>query len=311
MRFFTLIHIQEKEKSMHNVFVASFSDQIRLYLSCARQLASAFENIGLSLTVITNNQTYLKSIDDSYPYPILELPFSTQVPSGIKFYSAHYKLEIYAYLASLKDSYVGLIDCDLVCINTIPDSLKNAINKGIPLYYDITNQVAPAYGLGSIIKDKEKLLLNESIGTWAGGEFIAGPTSFFAELSLEVNSLKERYFSISSTFRHQGDEMITSSALERLKRNVLIEDAGSLMIVKRFWSVNPKHPQSKFDSYLDYFLLHLPSDKKFIASLKSEDTYVIGKKYKIYLNKKAVFRRIFKPFFPLLKYLITKFRSKP
>ncbi|WP_207533308.1 hypothetical protein [Desertivirga arenae] len=306
MELFTLIHVSRNEQSIHNNFVTSLKSQILLYLSCARQLAEGLKNQGVNLHVITNEEEYLRNLMPDYPFPIIQLQFKSVVPSGVKFFSAHFKLEVITYLASLDNEYVGLIDSDVVCVNDIPYSLRTAIDKRIPLYYDITSQVGPAYGLKNIIENKEKLLLERSLGLWAGGEFIAGPPSFFKKLDAEIASIREAYFANIQGFHHQGDEMITSIAIEKLKRTESILDAGALMIIGRFWSVKPKHYQNSINAYHNHFLLHLPSDKRFLVNNRTNSNGAFFREYKRYLIRKRVFRSIFSSMFPLIKYAIMK-----
>lgn len=274
MKFFTLIHICSSEESLHNSRTANFNEQIRLYLSCAKKLHYSLKLENVELSILTNDKAYLqKLLPDNFDIEIIELVFSLEVPSGIKFYSAHFKLEVFNFLAQLNDPYVGLLDSDIVCVNKMPRHFKNIVELGIPLYYDITDQTAPAYGIEILISDKEKLINKKSFGLWAGGEYISGPPSFFRALYQEVGIIKENYFSSFNTFHHQGDEMITSIAIEKLMvdENVRIVDAGSLGIIGRFWSPNTLHIQKSIKAYYNHFLLHLPADKNFIAALQNND----------------------------------------
>lgn len=210
---------------------------------------------------------------EEYLIEIVQLDFKSTFPSGIKFYSAHFKLEVFAWLASLPDDYIGLVDADMLCVNEMPDAFKKIISKKLPLYYDITDQVTPAYGAAQIIRDKERINEKPSIGLWAGGEFIAGPPAFFSKLSAEINKVQSNYLQHVHSLHHQGDEMLLSIAIEnsRTTGDCQVLDAGSLSIVARYWSYVPLHIQKQIEAYTDHFLLHLPSDKKFIARLKPDE----------------------------------------
>lgn len=306
MDLFTLIHVSRNEQSIHNNFVTDLKSQISIYLSCARQLAASLQAQGIVLHVITNEEDYLRNIMPDYPYPIIQLNFQLEVPSGVRFFSAHFKLQVIHYLSTLNADYVGMIDSDVVCVNELPYSFKTCIDKGIALYYDITSQVTPAYGIKSIIENKERLLDEKSLGLWAGGEFIAGSPAFFKKLDLEINQIKDQYFKNVRSFHHQGDEMITSIAVEKLKRTEPVQDAGALMIIARYWSVKPKHYQNSIDAYSQHFLLHLPSDKRFLVSRNEDLESDFFKDYKRYLIKKKVFRGIFSSLFPMIKFVMTK-----
>ncbi len=313
MKFFTLIHICRDEQSIHNnSFTRSFDEQISLYLECAKQLHRSLKREGISLAVLTNDKDFLQRLNtDGYNIDIIQLDFSLDVPSGIKFYSAHFKLEVFEYLSSLQEDYVSLVDSDMVCINKVPESFITIVKQKIPLYYDITDQVSPAYGASNIIKDKERISNSPSIGLWAGGEFISGVPAFFKKLSIEVNKYKGAYLEHFSTFHHQGDEVLTSVAIEQLKLygNTEIVDAGSLAIVGRFWSPRTLHVQKPVNAYGNHFLLHLPSDKKFIKRLAPDELMsdAFFNNYKKHLLKSRIVEHAIKGIKPYAKQLHKKF----
>jgi hypothetical protein len=268
MRLFTLIHLSEDQRSIHNAVVASFDEQIRLYLACARQLRRSLLPAGIELVVITNDAGRLRRVRSADDPSIVEIPFDLPVPSGIRFFSAHFKIDVFRYLGSLDDPYVGLIDADVLCVNPMPDSLRHAIRHGIPLYYDVTEQVAPAHGAATIVRDKQRLQREDSLGLWAGGEFVTGPPAFFRTLYAEAVDATPTYFAEFASFDHQSDEMPNSVAIERLvRRGTTIVDAGALAIIGRFWSARTLHRQKPLDAYREHFLLHLPADKAFLAAL--------------------------------------------
>lgn len=309
MTFYTLIHICRGEQSLHNNgFTRNFEEQIRLYLDCAKQLHRSLAAEGLDLVVLTNDKAALQAVNtDNYAIAIQELRFQLEVPSGIKFYSAHFKLEVFSYLASLPNAYVGLLDSDMLCVNKLPEAFKTAVQKQIPLYYDITDQMTPAFGAANIKRDKEILSGEPSVGLWAGGEFIAGPPRFFARLFAEVEKIKERYYQQATTLVHQGDEMLTAVAIENMKTagDFALLDAGSLSVVARYWSYVPLHVQKPVEGYADHFLLHLPSDKKFIARLQPDELKgaAFFRKYKRHIALSRTMETVFKNIKPYAKQL--------
>lgn len=312
MTFYTLIHICPDEQSLHNNgFTKSFAEQIRLYLDCAKQLHRSLVAEGWELVVLTNDKAFLQSLnEDGYKISIQQLQFGLDVPSGIKFYSAHFKLEVFSYLASLDEEYLALVDSDVLCVNKMPQAFATIIQQKLPLYYDITDQVMPAYGAKIIQQDKERIGGDVSIGLWAGGEFIAGPPSFFSLLSQEVNAVKKQYWQHAKTLHHQGDEMLTSVAIERIKKNgsVPLFDAGALSFVARYWSYVPLHAQKPLEGYFNHFLLHLPSDKKFIARLQPNELKgaAFFKKYRRHLSVSRTMETVFKNIKPYAKRIRKK-----
>jgi hypothetical protein len=201
--------------------------------------------------------------------PVQEIAFPLEVPSGIQFYSAHHKLDLFRHLGSLaEDEYVGVVDLDVIALGEAPPALTRAVEHGTPLAYEITHQVAPAYGRDAIARDVETLAGIPNEGCWFGGELLAGRPSFFRALCEEIDRFYAVYVREWPRFHHQGSETLTSAAVERLRhRGLEIADAGLLGIVTRFWSIVPRHPQPRFNRVPHPFLLHLPADKPFLATL--------------------------------------------
>jgi hypothetical protein len=249
---------------------------------------------------------YIRNISDKLN--CIEIPFSFKVPKDINFFAAHYKIDVFRYFASLSDSdYSFLLDSDVVCINKMPLNLANCINSNTPVYYDITSQVYPAYGRETIIKDKDTLMeIDSSTGIWAGGEFIGGDNKFFELLYQEVEDIRGNYIKNYKILHHQGDEALVSSAIEKLLKKKYICDAGLFGGIGRFWSGQTLHVQNNWKSYLNNFLLHLPSDKEFIAAINSiDDTFItqyekyvyIKNRVTSYMKLKALLKKYYKIFF--------------
>jgi hypothetical protein len=269
MKLFTLLHISQQETSTHNNRAKNFAEQIKVYVNCIRLLYNTLLQEGIEIELLTNDREYIVSLIGEPFINITELSFTMNVPSGLKFYSAHYKIEVYKFLSTYPDPYVGIIDNDIICVNAMPECLKNCISDQLPLYYDVSNQVFPAYGQEKILAEKVLISPTNRLGLWAGGEFIMGPPHFFAELYDEISLIKESYFKNAHLLHHQSDEFLSSIAIENymLKNDSLIMDAGILNIVGRYWSFPIKHQQRNIDEFLKCFLLHLPNDKKFLSSI--------------------------------------------
>jgi hypothetical protein len=268
MELFGLLHLEQRETTAVNVSVATFAEQIDVYLKNAILLARTLRTRGIGFTLLTNAPAQLSQrlIAIGSDLTVLEIPFVTAVPPGTRFYSAHFKFDAFRHLAGLDAPYVGLCDLDMVCNGDVPQSLRNVVANGSAICYDISDQVIPAYGASTIIRDLEQLHGLRSEGRWLGGEFLAGPPSFFKALCAEVDRLFEGYVRAVPTLHHVGDEALTSAAVEVLRQsNVYVADAGTLGIVRRYWSSKPLHAQAPFSACESTFLLHLPSDKKFLA----------------------------------------------
>lgn len=301
--FFGLLHICESEQTSVNITHRSFEEQISIYCNNAITLAKSLRNQNLDFTLLTNNRYFITQCVPSITehLKISEIPFKTRVPSGIKFYSAHFKVDAFHYLSTLKAEYVVLCDLDMICINNIPNSFLNVIKNSIPLCYDISNQVIPAYGHNVILEDLKAIHGYDSSGHWIGGEFLSGNPDFFHKLVSQIDILFDNYIKSIPNTHHVGDEAITSAAIEVLRRNgIYIGDAGSIGIVNRYWNAFVHNPQNPFKYFEKSFLLHLPADKKFLSKLAIHD--VDNKKF-VYLYKKEIQRKN-------IGKLIRKCRSK-
>lgn len=304
-KFYTLLYIDAEYHSLSNNGISGgFDKQMKTFIKCCEVLnKSLIYFTNHELIVLTNKKSYIENI--SKELKCVEIEFNFEVPRDIKFFAAHHKIDVYKYFSGLDDTdYSILIDTDVLCINKMPLNLINCINSNIPVYYDITEQVYPAYGRETIIKDKEVLMSEDkSTGLWAGGEFIGGDSEFFKLLYNEIELIKENYLNIYKNLHHQGDEMLVSSALEKIMRNKYVCNVGLFGGIGRYWSVKTQHVQNYWRSYVNNFLLHLPADKKYIATINYIDNRLI-KKYENYLNKKSIFSLI------ILKKIIKKIIKK-
>lgn len=306
IKFYSLLFIDLENQSLSiNGVTGAFDSQMETFIRCCDALNSSlafFAN--LELIVLTNNKSYIEN--KSRKFKCIEIEFAFKVPKDIKFFAAHYKIDVYKYFSQLSDSdYSFLIDSDVLCINKMPLNLLNCIKKNIPTYYDITEQVYPAYGREIIIKDKEFMMSgNTSIGLWAGGEFIGGDNKFFKLLYNEIISDQEKYLDNYNQFHHIGMEPLVSVALERIMQQIYVCNVGLFGAIGRFWSVKTRHIQNPWGSYVDKFLIHLPADKNFIASGSpiGEDLIL---RYESYLEEKEnLSKHTPNPFIILIKKTI-------
>jgi hypothetical protein len=276
-RLYGLLHLAEGNHSAENVLVNDFNYRLSVYLNCAITLFNCLRSKDIEFILLTNSKYELERIKPAgVTLPIEEIPFCTDVPRGIKFFSAHFKLDAFRYFSQLPEGYVGLCDLDMVCLNDFPRCLHNIIKQKIPLCYDISDQVIPAYGHEVIIRDLQSIHHVESEGRWYGGEFISGPPDFFLTLTKEIDLIYENYIKNLENLHTMGDEPTTSAALELIrKRGTYVADAGALGIVGRFWNAVVLHPQRPFEYFQQCFLLHLPADKRFLAGLSQETTVTL------------------------------------
>ncbi|HSO42021.1 MAG: hypothetical protein ACXW25_02310 [Rhodospirillales bacterium] len=286
--FFGLLHLDENERSAVNVPVGSFREQIQIYVDNAVVLSETLQSEGIKFTLLTNRRDQVTELlpSGSRSLQVVEIPFMTEVPRGIKFYSAHFKIDAFKYISTLPQGYFILSDLDAICLKQLPIACQNIIDAGIPLYYDISEQVIPAYGHDTIIEDLKMVGGLEGEGRWIGGEFIGGSPSFFKQLAAKIDEVYGNYVANLGKMHHVGDEALTSAAAELLRRDGLyIADAGSIGVVARYWNTNVRHPQKPLTSLLQQvFLLHLPADKKFLADLARQGTLTASECKQRYLR---------------------------
>jgi hypothetical protein len=272
IHFYGFLHLEDREKSAVNVRAGSFKKQSRIYVLNALGLARSLRAHGYSFTLLTNDEDLIHEVapDAAKELDLVTISFSTKVPSGVRFYSGHYKLDVFHHLSSLDKDYVALIDLDMLCINPAPKTLIDAIESKTGLFYDITNQVVPAYGEASIKDQLESILQRPTETQWSGGEFLAGTPEFFGRLARAAESIFERYLDVSVGKTRVGNEPYQNAALHILRADgVTMKDAGSLNVVRRFWNMPVKHPQPRFSHFAKSFLLHLPVDKHILVLINS------------------------------------------
>lgn len=273
--FYGLLHIAENESSSVQLSGRSFVDQIAVYLKNASTLASSLEKAGYGFFLLTNKADELREILTQLTLPSLkveQISFTREIPSGIRFYSAHFKLDVYQYFAALDNHYSVLCDLDMLCTGKKLKIFQQAVESETPLYYNITDQVS--YGKSrDVAYDDIHLIEGKSEGIWCGGEFIGGTSSFFKSLAAEVDNIFPNYIKVIDQVSHVGDEAVTSVALQRLRqKGTHMIDAGPVSIVGRFWNCSRSLSYQRHANFYEgCFLLHLPADKEFLAELAGQN----------------------------------------
>jgi hypothetical protein len=295
--FYGLLHLAPTEKSAVNVSVKNFDDQLLIYVGCALTLSKSLRSKGLKFVLLTNDRQGILEIANSLGQSIdvEEIPFTTKVPTRARFYSAHHKIDCFRYFSTLKNTYAFLIDLDVICLRQLPLSLKQNIEAGMLISYDISDQVIPAYGADKIRTDLEIIHGVKSEGRWYGGEFMGAPPHLYKRLIDVIDSIYLNYTRKTNLSHQGGEEPLTSAAIELLKlEGVQMVDAGSLGIIGRYWNGSTLHPQKPLKYFLGSFLLHLPSDKRFLAKLSRKSPMETEKfigLYRSHQRRSYVFRR--------------------
>ena len=276
---------------------------IENYVYCCNTLNISLQRFGCNLTVLSNKPEEILKYD--LKINVEKIDFNLSVPNDIRFYSAHFKIDVFKYLAKNTNNYSILLDNDIICINDISENFLRIIAQGFPVYYDITDQVYPAYGREKIIYDKSLIMADNSIGNWAGGEFLGGRKKFWNELYNECVNLWDNYQRNYKNLHHQGDEMLLSCAIERYSKINCVINIGTIGGISRFWSVKTLHIGKPIEALYDNFLLHLPADKEFLSQYNFFDNNRFIMDYGHYLKNKND-RRFYKRLYNKMKKILKK-----
>lgn len=263
--FFGLLHVAHEHAAHQNL--ARAADPLAVYVRCAVVCARSAAEQGLPFALITNDrqaiQRHVQGIAGA-EIEVLERGFALDVPPGIAFHSAHFKLELYhAFGRGEFGRSVGLVDIDGFFRRSSP-RLQPTAELGV---YDITPQIASAYGADRVRQDLEAVA-GESIERlrWFGGECITGSAAAFAHVSDAVARCWPRYLQNLPRLHHVGDEMVASAALAvAAAEGLALQDLGRDRTVARWWSARTLHRQVRHRDVAGAAFLHLPADKPFIA----------------------------------------------
>ncbi|PNG25372.1 hypothetical protein [Methylocella silvestris] len=295
-QLYGLLHVADAVGAHANLSAKS-GDPIDIYLKCAALCAASVATAGGSFALITNHAARLAARCKALGLDHLQLReyrFVWPVPEGVAFYSAHYKLElIEAFATGAFGVRVGLIDVDTVLQKAfdLPD-----IAEGALAIYDITDIERASYGTDRIRQDIETVA-GKSFpdARWYGGEFIIGDPRAFATLARAVKSCWGNYTQAIGKLHHVGDEAVVSAAinLARLEGFATVNaDRGGG--VARWWTARTEAPVRRFREIENRSLLHLPSDKEFLAAYPCAgfDGARFVSAYRSYAGRKLRLRRL-------------------
>lgn len=90
MKIFGLLHLSENEQSAPNLSTSNFREQVSVYVDNATVLSKSLYLKGVEFALLTNNkllvEKYAPETGDSFALEIIEIPFITNIPSGIRFF---------------------------------------------------------------------------------------------------------------------------------------------------------------------------------------------------------------------------------
>ena len=243
------------------------ADPIAVYVKNAVTMAQSALSAGMHFELVTNDPDRLRRVAQNVPgHEALALTFDDfklEVPRGINFQSAHYKLElIQAFGTGAFGDYCAMMDIDAVLLRPLvlpdPDALY---------VYDISPQ-----HFGPSVPPKAQADLDMVAGEhisnprWFGGEFKAGPAKMFKLLGDEIAEMWPRYQDVARQMYHTGEEMVLSAAVNRLiQKGALIRDAGAAQMDARWWSLSTRNRIGSWQAAAECTLFHLPGCKEYLA----------------------------------------------
>ena len=279
INFFGLLHFKKNENSKLNFKSKSDKEKILVYLKNAIVLSEQLNSFGYKFELITNDKKYINSLLKKLNFSLYlrQINFKTFVPPNTHFYSCHYRVDVFKYLSSIKNSYSILIDLDVLILNKPLNLLKNS-NQEIAFVNEITDNVLPAYGKKNILEILK--ILNPKIKkvSWYGGDFFCGNSTFYKQMHERTKFYQKKFVENISNLSSQTDELFMSLAIEDIKKKYNVLDCAQNKIFTRYWNTNVKHVQKKLPYYLKFNILHIPADKLFLSKCYED------------LNKKNLFK---------------------
>lgn len=273
-----LLYCGDSEERHVNL-AADETDPLTIYVRNALTLARSANVHGQEITLVTNDAARIAALvaregGADAGMKLEELLFTLDVPRAIPFRSAHFKLELLRIFGEGRfGEFPVLVDIDVVLIHPLRFSAKDVLWA-----YDISAQEWGA------VPDRRAtatldLLAGQPLAShqWFGGEFLAGSSERFAELSREIARIWPTYCASVHAIQHPGDEMVLSSALNLLaERGFPWGDAGAAGLVARWWSVHTTNAIGSLTEAEVSALLHLPADKAFLAQFSDRAFDVSG-----------------------------------
>lgn len=269
IQFYTLLYVDKGEKRMLSMKTWEGQDRIDLFVknACILDKSLKLNDYQGGVIVLTNDSDAIETAKEHIGYADLKyevIDFKYPVPKGISFYSAHFKIDVYDYL-SKKDAnqYSFLIDNDIVCLKPFSQRISNIIENKSPMIYFIPSSDH------EFTLDNLRKMTDLNVMEWCGGEFVGGVGSFWGDLYNEVMKVSDKYLALcrengqNRPGFHVGDEMLTSIAIEHMRRRGYVYyDVATINAIYRYWGNLEKYPVEHYDPSL----LHLPYDKVWLAN---------------------------------------------
>jgi len=274
VRLYSLLFIDSPSEIPVNGFLGGL-DPREAYVRCGARLFESCKAVGQEFSIITNNPDFVEFALSRIgsKCPVLCLDFHREIPQGILFRIAHFKLDVFRAFASGDfGERVGLLDLDMVQLASLDMSDVRKLEDFDFVVYDLTEIERASYGR-EVVNGSFRIVDPSLVSSkWFGGEFIIGSVSAFSALSEIIDEYWHNYLENLGTLHHSGDEMIVSCALNKLiDRGFLVADHLALAEdgdwVVRWWSIPTRSKQISLRRAFVAKFLHLPADKGFLSRL--------------------------------------------
>ncbi|MEM5435975.1 response regulator receiver protein [Paraburkholderia diazotrophica] len=268
------------------------------YLSQAVTLNRSLLAAGLPrLTIATNDVEevlgFLSSLKAELRPAVFPITPSLEVPEGIAFYGAHFKLDLLEQVAlTLADNkLLLLLDTDVIAQHGLDLNLLRRCHVAGAGAFDISDQEFFAYGAARVVADLE-LVAGTTLRNprWYGGEFLIASRAFINQLIPVARECFEHYRAVTDELNHHGDEAFISAALNMLSdRGQTVIDVGAYRAVGRHWSGNT-HRDLRWFRHCAF--LHLPDCKPLLGRDASSRTFSGARLWRWLLVKHEVHRLV-------------------
>ena len=177
IKFYTLLYIDLEESRKMSMGNYTGVDRIMVFLKNACVLDASFHQMNPTcphITILTNNKEMIGGLlINRIKYSDLsvkEIQFNLKVPKGIPFYSAHFKIDAFGYLAQQdQNDYAVLLDSDIIALKPLPHSFYKIVEEDAPIVYQM-----PYYTADALLECCNKIVNESGVIQWVGGEFMGG-----------------------------------------------------------------------------------------------------------------------------------------
>jgi hypothetical protein len=301
INFYGLMYFSSRDLNP-NLSIKFIHNKNKIFCKNAENLSNSLTKQGLKFTLLTNNKIKCHNYLDS-KIDVVEIKFNNLLKYPIKYNSAHYKIDVLKYLSE-KQTMSCLIDLDVVAINKIPNFFIRCKKNKINMLYDLHPKKKYHNRILNSLHICNKS--NNNVGKhWYGGEFIFATPKFFLQIYNEIiDKIYVNYIKNYDGLYHVGDEMLLNAAIQNLGKKISFIDISKKKIIVRYWSINTIEKQKNIQKFLNFFLLHLPADKKYLSKInillldykefkKFYLYYLNSVTKKIYNNLQFLYRKIY------------------